>query len=164
MFALAVIFVIAIFAAVVGVVVWNNHKCATSTVVSGGVDQTKPDASFKSPPRYFEMVSGDTEESPETKPDSALEREGTFYVDGTVIPKMGEEDVDPDVDESSETIRAYDDTADGMLAEYQDARLQRNRELQSKSHSPERYEMTKKMVSREIETGVEEGPWWDEPN
>lgn len=157
MLALVIIFVIVVFA-VIAATSWSSTQCAPAG------DRDVP-AEFTSPPQYFEMVSDDVE-PPSDQPDSALEREGVFYIDGDVIPKMGDskELVDENADEASETIRAYDDTADGLLAEYQDARLQRNRELQSKSHSTERFEMTKKMVSREVEASVENGPWWDEPN
>lgn len=123
------------------------------------------------PPRYFEMVDDTYEEPPEIEYESAMNRGGKFYVEGETIPRIGDgaelladADAAAEIDPSGETTRVYDDTTDGDLAKYQDARLQRSRQLQAHSHSVERYHMTRQMVERELRQSEQNGSWWEAPH
>lgn len=117
------------------------------------------------------MVDDTYEEPVEIKHESAMNRGGDFYVEGNTIPRIGDSaelladaEAAAEIDPNGETTRVYDDTTDGSLAKYQDARLQRNRQLQAHSHSAERYHMTRQMVERELFQSEQNGSWWESPH
>ena len=120
-----------------------------------------PQTPLPPPPR---MVPAD--EPPPTPParDGAF-RAGRFFVGGLSLvdaaaesnDSLATDTRDPDPDAPT---RTYADNTDGKMARYNDHRLQRFRRVASQSNSAERFEMSRRLVARDIDNGAT--VWWND--